>query len=752
MAYLNNKAINNYKRLCETSSYKFERYYLLGIDSNMSLTYTNQELVKCIDFNDNFYAAKQEYEVCRKQKDFSIYEPLYEQHSIHAVNQTLINEPGRYKKGIQKYNFYNKVSNIIKTYRGAIREFEHENEITQNRSFIHNFTNTKINKSLNKILIKGPNFIPTTAEIGECDGLAQQIKTGIEKLAKKNSRNTMGHGSNTLLKYGLNNPNIAQEDRDYIINTLDQHHNINFSEASYGTANISMDSYFELRKLANNKKIICNTADKNLGLSINSTEWYKHEYKRQLDDKHIYMKIEHENINKLTLQGINNLIEIKNRYENTIVDTLFNVSILTSRELKDIKIPTLNITPKVHKLKSEACPNNEKLIKGRPIVNGFASINVEPSKLLGQIYKYVINKAIKKAEDMNIDNPMVTSSQNVVEHLNSIDIEKVHVDDLFFVSFDFSSLYTSISNKSIYDMILYYGQLLELDSSMINLMTDLHGFIKDNAFFDVANKHMYLQRNGLAMGSYDSCEAANLVLFKAELNMLKNKGICRHIVAFYRFIDDGCLIMKGNLADIKQCIQKIVLYYPSELEMEFTINKFQTVFLDLTIGMDHDTFENGSLHYRIYQKPFNAYSYTHYDSNHPKGVFKGIISTECHRYQSRSCNEEEYNHMVKLLTLRLIRCGYPEHFITKHVQPYKNNITTYISNKEKHKKMYNNDKRCTIYYPVRYNKYTNTHNIHAKVYRVNGETRIIPAHTVGKKTKTILLTKKKLHDKLGVIM
>ncbi len=272
----------------------------------------------------------------------------------------------------------------------------------------------------------------------------------------------------------------------------------------------------------------------------------------------------------------------------------------------------------------------------------------EPSTLLGGMYKHVIDKATSKAESMGIPNPMVNSSKSVVDHLKRIKILPKDIDDIFLISFDFSSLYTSISNQSIYQMIIFFSNFIELDVSVTNMMMDLHNFIKQNAYFKVANKHLFLQKDGLAMGSYDSSDGANLVLYKSEINMLQDDRITKHIIAFFRYIDDGCLIMKGKIDDIKQYIKLIVEYYPAELEIEFTINKVQAIFLDLTIYIDNSTYDTGCICHRIYQKPFNTYSYTHFSSNHPNSVFKGIITTECYRYRDRSSNEEEYKHYASL--------------------------------------------------------------------------------------------------------
>ena len=125
-----------------------------------------------------------------------------------------------------------------------------------------------------------------------------------------------------------------------------------------------------------------------------------------------------------------------------------------------------------------------------------------------------------------------------------------------------------------------------------------------------------------------------------------------------------------DFEDIKIFLTTVASYYPKELEIEFKVSKFHTKFLDLTYVIGAETYCNDKCYYRVYLKPFNAYSYTNYTSNHPKGVFKGSIATECHRYKNFSCNEEEYKHICNLFRKRLIKCNYPLLYIRRHMLNY----------------------------------------------------------------------------------
>ena len=92
---------------------------------------------------------------------------------------------------------------------------------------------------------------------------------------------------------------------------------------------------------------------------------------------------------------------------------------------------------------------------------------------------------------------------------------------------------------------------------------------------------LYLQQEGFAIGSFDSMDGANLVLFKSEFYILQNKNIKDHIVDFYRFIDDLILILCIAFEDLKSFLEDFESCYPKELEIEFKVHvsKFQTFFL-----------------------------------------------------------------------------------------------------------------------------------------------------------------------------
>ena len=48
--------------------------------------------------------------------------------------------------------------------------------------------------------------------------------------------------------------------------------------------------------------------------------------------------------------------------------------------IEDYILPSLTVSPKVHKLKERACIDNEKVLTGRPIITGYGWCSIEASK------------------------------------------------------------------------------------------------------------------------------------------------------------------------------------------------------------------------------------------------------------------------------------------------------------------------------------------------------------------------------------
>ena len=65
--------------------------------------------------------------------------------------------------------------------------------------------------------------------------------------------------------------------------------------------------------------------------------------------------------------------------------------------------------------------------------------------------KILLSDTISKAKSLNIDVPIVTSSDTVIEYLKNSTISAEERNKLMCIAFDVSSLYTSLRHQTIMD-------------------------------------------------------------------------------------------------------------------------------------------------------------------------------------------------------------------------------------------------------------------------------------------------------------
>ena len=123
--------------------------------------------------------------------------------------------------------------------------------------------------------------------------------------------------------------------------------------SDHDTDNLLFNDLKLINTVANMPDIIINTADKNLGFTNNHLDWYKQEYKRQLSDNDVYEKLPLEPLSNILSLGKNDLLLLHNKYANNVNLSGYKLTILKNRLQTEIKLPTLNIMPKVHKLKAK---------------------------------------------------------------------------------------------------------------------------------------------------------------------------------------------------------------------------------------------------------------------------------------------------------------------------------------------------------------------------------------------------------------
>lgn len=666
----------------------------------------------------------------------------------------------------RKYEIQNKINQTANI-------FKNQNTYPENTK-IHNFTNTKFETEFINLLNKGTNFIPTPLNFNLKNfkaTISNEVKETLNKVInydiskpqysckikpslkkpKANKKPYPVRNPIKTLKDRIGHPNFNTHSIDYVHETISLLTNFTqnipetFQPINHNSLNIDYKNFSKISKFSKNRKFIFIKADKNLGWTYLPITWFINEYRRQLSDTSTYRSTPNINIANTRTNSYSYLNKIQQHFKEFLTDHK-KFKLLNTVPLSSLTLPYMNIYPKVHKLSENASPDNLKELKGRPIITAHSWITSNPSRLLGSELDTIINKLQNFFLINNLPFPILKNSEQLIKSLNNINLP--NIDNFTLTSFDFSSLYTNISYQDTINAIINSCKILNLTNKFRDYLLNLNNFINKNNFFRVGNSY-HKQIKGVAMGSYHSRQIADLVLLLSEFNFLKslnNSYIQNNLIIFFRYIDDGLLLCPSS--QTKTIINKLCKYYPKQIEINFLSNSNEINYLDITISFNHYTLITNKPHYRIYQKPHHKYMYPHFNSNHPKHVFPGLINTETLRYNKLSATKTEYDFIKTLFFIRLSALNYPSQFLVKHSQPWLNNKN--FTNRKSHK-IINPTLNNTIYYRTFYNKHVRTDIITKSIlkkYHNKHLPKLRPAICTNTKLHTLFNTNKKFHRKL----
>ena len=129
----------------------------------------------------------------------------------------------------------------------------------------------------------------------------------------------------------------------------------------HGNSNISRNCMKQLLHISASDDIVINIADKNLGLCINDISWYIQEYSRHISDKDTFQEFPYDDLYYILDISISNLHDISIKYSNNLpkhVSVQYIRSFFDIKSVSDIRLPSLNILPKLNKLIHKASSSN----------------------------------------------------------------------------------------------------------------------------------------------------------------------------------------------------------------------------------------------------------------------------------------------------------------------------------------------------------------------------------------------------------
>ena len=261
-----------------------------------------------------------------------------------------------------------------------------------------------------------------------------------------------------------------------------------------------------LHNLCHDTDIVVKPADKNLGLTLISKEWYITECERQLCDTNTYARV-----HGVSTTGVQNkMLAFIATLEGRIPA---NEHKWLTRETQRLsQLPQFYVMPKLHK----------NPVKGRPIV-------ASHSWCTWPLSKWVANRINIHAAAQET----VLTDTNALIHLLQ-GIEMKEDDDIVLSTADVESLYTSIPIPGALEALEERLRACGVDDAFMRITIDAVGYVLRNNFFEF-NGTVYHQRKGLAMGTPLAPPVANLFLASHEARLMR---VVAPPLLYVRYLDD----------------------------------------------------------------------------------------------------------------------------------------------------------------------------------------------------------------------
>jgi hypothetical protein len=431
-----------------------------------------------------------------------------------------------------------------------------------------------------------------------------------------------------------------------------------------------------LKNLLSKPDILVITADKNLGYTIVTTEWY-----RQHCKNHLYSP-DYKNVTE-SFNSSDNGITVTSKIYDSLKELIHKYDhILEPEEIKwitqthDWKPMKFYMLAKVHK----------QPVKGRPIVPSMTWITHHLSQWLANQLNPLMPELNWVLKDSN-------ELLRTIHELNeSKSLQKLN-STVQIYSADVEALYPNIDINLGISLIEQFLTEINWETSSKRdfLIASMH-FVLTQGYIEF-EKEIFQQENGAAMGSPMIPPYANIFMFMLERETV-TKYIKSGILLLYkRFIDDILVFIKNDNATLESLKSDLNNINP-KISLTWTAKSTNCNFLDINLFCSEDNY----IHTNVYQKPLNMYAYLPFHSYHTPGQKKGFIKAEALRYSRICSRKSDFLKMISLLTIRLQRRGYPLKFINNSI----NNVKWENRIQHLYKNNNNNKKRIPLIYKILY--------------------------------------------------
>jgi len=384
-----------------------------------------------------------------------------------------------------------------------------------------------------------------------------------------------------------------------------------------------------LQTLKNDETITITKPDKGRGVVILN----KHDYHQKL----LSILDDHTKFKKITTKISTHLLYLEDKLKRLLraIKPSIGESTYNFLSTSGSQPGRLYGLPKVHK------PN----IPLRPIISSIGTFNYNTAKFLVPIIS-----------PLTTNQYTIENSTAFANEITSLDLEQPST----MASFDVESLFTNVPLLETTEIIVDNIQTTHLNKFGLtkDSFKKLLNIAAHHSVFSY-NDDLYMQTDGVAMGSPLGPSYANAFLCHHEINWLKQCPPEFRPVYYRRYIDDTFVLFKhpshvnlflNYLNSKHQCIK---------FTCETQLNN-QLPFLDTYVTID-----NGRFHTSIYRKPTFTGLGLHFLSNIPYIYKINSIRTLITRAYNLCSNWSSFHNEMKFLNNFFVSNGYPLHLFDK---------------------------------------------------------------------------------------
>ena len=236
-------------------------------------------------------------------------------------------------------------------------------------------------------------------------------------------------------------------------------------------------------------------------------------------------------------------------------------------------------------------------------------------------------------------------------------------------SLDVESLFTNVPVLPTVDIIcdsVYNHSALPPPAFDRNILKKLLIACTTKCPFSHIDQQLYLQTDGVSMGSPLGVTFANFYMVHLENNIFDNTPAAKPIV-YCRYVDDTFIVADSidTVIRIKDLFQSnSVLKFTHEIGRNNRLN-----FLDVQV----DT-SGPNLSTSVYQKPTHTGIYLNYDSECPQRYKDGTVKALIHRTYKISSSWHHFQSSINILKQSLINNNYPNRNFDHILNSYLNKI------------------------------------------------------------------------------